>query len=73
MHFLCNPLPPVRVLERAGDQIFTPYLSPKFPIFPCKTLIIVSILLIERQANGTKGREGKRTRNKEYSFYNNIL
>ena len=35
MQDLCiNPRPPVKVSERAGDPIFTPYLVSKFPVFP---------------------------------------
>ena len=31
-----NPHPPVKVSERAGDPIFTPYLVSKFRTFPVK-------------------------------------
>ena len=29
-----NPRPPVKVSERVGDPIFTPYLVSKFPVHP---------------------------------------
>ena len=35
MQDLCiNPRPPVKVSERAGDPIFTPYLVSKFQVHP---------------------------------------